>query len=289
MPFRRPRFPQLISRGHVLSKFRRIQKRELGDTVSKVCIELESLYRTVPWVKVEKLRELSRMKHIKRFSQDKANELVNDAREVIDEHCEGLSKRCIETSEKLLEIEKETEDDGKGANELLIEMAELAKDFAEETSKESIEQKLLEYKDEYFSHMDGISNQRFDGVKKGFVRIVEGIKKVIEVDFDPSLESAKINEALTYGFRSVHPVINGYVSYLENGIGDTTPEEVREDLEPITKFASDDSMFIYEVEHDELERKIKTICTEEAKKEDIQKHCITLLEAVKALPVKYKE
>ena len=137
--------------------------------------------------------------------------------------------------------------------------------------------------------MDGISNQRFDGVKKGFVRIVEGIKKVIEVDFDPSLESAKINEALTYGFRSVHPVINGYVSYLENGIGDTTPEEVREDLEPITKFASDDSMFIYEVEHDELERKIKTICTEEAKKEDIQKHCITLLEAVKALPVKYKE
>ena len=289
MPFRRPRFPISLSRGHVLSKFRKIRQRELGDTVSKICIELETLYRSVPWMKVEKLRELSRMKNIRNFSKDKAQELLDNAQEVINEHCEQLSECCFETRDKLMEILDGLDEADEATQELLNMLSEQADEFGNETAKESIEEKLAEYHGEFFSHMDGISEKRFDGLKKGFVQIVDGIKEVIEVDFNASIESAKINKALTYGFSSIQAVISGYLTFLEKGIADDDLEETKQDLKPITKYKGDDSMFIYKVDHDELERKIKTICTEEAKKEDIQKHCITLLQAVKSLPAKYKE
>ena len=289
MPFRRPRFPVPLSRGHVISKFRRLRKRELSDTVGRVCIGLETAYRSVPWMKLEKLRELARMKNIRSFSQEKAQQLVDDAKEVIEEHCEKLSEHCFEVRDQLLEIEKETGDEDEKVKELFATLSESADSFGNETAKESVMQKLAEYHEDFFAHMGNIADDRFGKLKQGFVKVVEGVKTVIEADFDAGKETPKINEALTYGFKTVQAVIKGYLNFVENGLVEADLEESKEELEPIAKYDKDSSMFIYEVEHDELERKIKTICTEEAKKEDIQKHCITLLEAVKALPTKYKE
>jgi hypothetical protein len=285
MPWRKPTIPQQLTSGFIVSNLSRRQKRELAQTLKAPLDELQKQFRTIPWNKLE-MRDLMRLKQIKTFDRDVFEQMFDEAREVIDNDCSKLAEETLKIRDQILEIEKNESDDGKGTKELLLEIAEKAELFSQQLSKEALEEHLQELRNQ---HMEGLNKQleiRFTQLKKGLVQIVEKIKKAKEADFSAGAESTL---AVTYGYTGVQPTIKDYINYAEKGIGDLDGETVKQELEPLSKFSGDSSLFTSMVENDELERKAGAIVTGDTDSEEIKKHCITILQAVRALPSRYKE
>ena len=285
MPWRKPIFPQQLTSGFIVSNLTRRQKRELAGTLKAPFDELQKLYRTIPWNKLE-MRDLVRFKQIKTFDSDAFQQMFDEAKDVIENHCLTFAEECLKIRDQLLEIEKNESDDGKGTKELLIEVSEKAELLSQQLGKEVLEEHLQELRDQHMADLNKQLDIRFTQLKKGLVQIVEKIKKAKEADFSGGSASTL---AVTYGYTGVQPTIKDYINYAEKGIGDFDVETVKSELEPISKFSGDSSLFTKEVENDELERKAGAIVTDETDSEEIKKHCITILKAVRALPSRYKE
>lgn len=285
MPWRKPIFPQQLSTGFIASNFARRQKRELGETLKAPCEELQKQYRTIPWNKLE-MRDLMRMRQINTFDKDAFEQLFTEAREVIDDNCAQLSEQCLQIRDKILEIEKSESDDGKGTKELLIEMSEKAELFGQELSKEPLEEHLKELRDQHMASLNKQLEQRFTQFKKGLVQILEKIKKAKENEFEAGAESTS---AVTYGYVGVQPIIKNYITFLEKGIGDISAETAKKELEPLTKFSGDKSLFSTTSYNDELEADMGAIVNDESSTGDIKKHCVTILQALRAIPSRYKD
>lgn len=272
-----------------MSNFNRRQKRELGETVKKICDELAVLYRAIQWKPIE-MRDLARLKNIRTFNKDEFEQIFTDASEAVDNFCATLSDKCFEAKDQILEIEKGEDDDGKGTKELLVEISEKAELFGQQLSKETFEAHFQEVRKE---HMDFLNKQvdlRLKQVKNGIVRIVKDIKKVVDLEFEAESEPEKINGALTYGYVGILSPVKEYLSYLEKGMGDADFEETKKDFEPYFQFARDEkSIFKVKIENEALERDIAAVVNDETEADDVKPHCIKILETVRALPAKYKE
>ena len=77
--------------------------------------------------------------------------------------------------------------------------------------------------------------------------------------------------------------------FLEKGIGDIDAETAKKELEPLTKFSSDKSLFSTTSYNDELEADMGAIVNDESSADDIKNHCITILQALRAIPARYKD
>ena len=290
MTWKKPIFPQALSKGYIMSNFNKRQKRELALTVSETCRELFSNYQSIPWNKMA-MRDLARFKNVNNFSRDSFQQIFDEAKEVVNTDFTKLVEQCYQVRDKLLAIEKDEADDGKGTKELLTEMTEKTEWLAQQLSKELLEEHLQELHDTHLAFLNKQIESRLKQLKDGIIKIVEEIKKVVELEFDASDEgkAKKINGAFAYGYRGIQSVIKGYFTYVEKGLGNTDPETFKQDMEPLTKFSGDRSLLAFTVENEMLERDIGAFVTDEADSEDIKKHCKKILEAVRALPGKYKD
>ena len=285
MPWRKPIFPQQLSAGFITSNFARRQRRELGEPLKALSDELQKQYRTIPWNKLE-MRDLARMRQINTFDRNAFEQLFTDAREVIDDNCAKLSEQCLQLRDKILEMEKSESDDGKGTKELLIEISEKAELFGQELGKEPLEEHLKELRDQHKASLDKQLEQRFTQFKRNLVQILEKIKKAKEKDFEAGSESTG---AVTYGYVGVQPIIKNYIMFLEKGIGSVGADTVRKELEPLTKFSEDKSLFSTTTYNEEFEADMGAIVNDDSSSDDIKKHCITILQALRAIPSRYKD
>ena len=280
-------FPQQLSGGFIVSNFSRRQKRELGETLKSLCEELQNQYRTIPWNKLE-MKDLVRLKLIKTFDESVFQQMFDEARDVIETHCVKLAEECIKIRDQVLAIEKAEADDGKGTKDLLVEISEKAELFSQQLGKEPIEEHLQELHDQHMAALNKQFELRFTQLKKGLVQIVEKIKVAKEHEFDPS-EEGKVIVAVTYGYTGVQPNIKEYINFVEKGLGNLDLETVKKELEPLSKFSGDSSLFSAKSYSDELERDVGAIVNDETDADDVKKHCITILQALRALPARYKE
>ncbi len=285
MPWRKPIFPQQLSAGFITSNFARRQRRELGEPLKALSDELQKQYRTIPWNKLE-MRDLARMRQINTFDRNAFEQLFTDAREVIDDNCAKLSEQCLQLRDKILEMEKSESDDGKGTKELLIEISEKAELFGQELGKEPLEEHLKELRDQHKASLDKQLEQRFTQFKRNLVQILEKIKKAKEKDFEAGSESTG---AVTYGYVGVQPIIKNYIMFLEKGIGSVGADTVRKELEPLTKFSEDKSLFSTTSYNEEFEADMGAIVNDDSSADDIKKHCIAILQALRAIPSRYKD
>ncbi len=285
MPWRKPIFPQQLTSGFIVSNLSRRQKRELAETLKAPCDELQKQFRTIPWNKLE-MRDLMRLKQIKTFDRDAFQQMFDEANDVIENHCVKLAEECLKLRDQILEIEKNEPDDGKGTKQVLIDVSEKAELLSQQLSKEPLEAHLQETREQHMAALNKQLDIRFTQLKKGLVQIVEKIKKAKDANFSAGTESTL---AVTYGYTGVQPTIKDYIGYAEKGIGDFDPETVKGELEPLSKFSGDSSLFTQKVENDELERDVGAIVTDETDSEEIKQHCITILQAVRALPSRYKD
>lgn len=285
MPWRKPIFPQQLTGGFIVSNLTRRQKRELAETLKAPLDELQKQYRTIPWNKLE-MRDLMRLKQIKTFDPDAFQQMFDEAKDVIENHCLTFAEECLKIRDQILEIEKNESDDGKGTKGLLIEVSEKADLLSQQLGREPLEEHLQELRDQHMAALNKQLEIRFTQLKKGLVQIVGNIKKAKDSNFSASSESTL---AVTYGYTGVQPMIKDYIHYTEKGIGDFDAETVKEELEPLSKFSGDSSLFTTMVDNDELERKTGAIVTDETDSEEIKQHCVTILKAVRALPAKYKD
>ena len=285
MPWRKPIFPQQLSAGFITSNFARRQRRELGEPLKALSDELQKQYRTIPWNKLE-MRDLARMRQINTFDRNAFEQLFTDAREVIDDNCAKLSEQCLQLRDKILEMEKSESDDGKGTKELLIEISEKAELFGQELGKEPLEEHLKELRDQHKASLDKQLEQRFTQFKRNLVQILEKIKKAKEKDFEAGSESTG---AVTYGYVGVQPIIKNYIMFLEKGIGSVGADTVRKELEPLTKFSEDKSLFSTTTYNEEFEADMGAIVNDDSSADDIKKHCIAIVQALRAIPSRYKD
>ena len=287
MPFKKPNIPQQLTSGFIVSNLSRRQKRELAQTLKAPFDNLQKQYYSIPWAKLE-MRDLARLKQIKTFDPEVFQRLFDEAKAVIENDCSKFAEEVLKIRDQILEAEKNEGDDGKGTKELLMEVSEKAELFSQELSKEALEEQLLQLRDEHMQALNKQLEVRFAQLKRGLVEIVEKIKTAKENDFDPSNEG-KVIIAVTYGYTGVQPIIKDYINYAEKGIGDFDAETVKDELEPLSRFSGDSSLFSSKVENDELEREVGAIVTSDTDSEDVKNHCITILKAVRALPARYKE
>lgn len=287
MTWKRPIFPRQLSKAFIVSGFSRLKKRELGNTVADICTQLYDMYRVIKLNKVE-VRNLAPFRMINSFDKDKFEQLFSEAREIANNECAGLSEQCIQVRDQILEMEKNEEDEG--AKKILLEISDQADLLGQALSVESIEAHIQETHDQHIAFLNEQLEKEFKRLKAGFVRIVEDIKKVIELQFDASSETAKIAGAITFGYIGIQATINHFSKYLEKGLGHIDIETYKKDMEPLTKFSGDKSLLTVDVDEDEFyERESKAIIGDSTSAEDVKKHCITLLQAVRTLPGKYKE
>ena len=114
-------------------------------------------------------------------------------------------------------------------------------------------------------------------------------KKVIELKFDASSETAKVASAITFGYSGIQSFIKNYSKFTEIGLGDIDAETYKRDMEPLTKFSEDKSLFALKSYSEFYERDTKAVVTENTEVEDVKKHCVNILKAVRALPPRYKQ
>lgn len=285
MPWRKPTIPQQLTGGFIISNLTRRNKRELGQTLKASCDELQKQYRGISWNKLE-MRELLRMKQIKTFDKDTFDHLFDEARDLIESHCSKLADESLKFRDLVLESEKNESDDGKGTKELLVEISEKAEAFSQQLGKEPLEEHLNELRDQHMAAFYKQVDLRCTQLKKGLEQIVEKIKKSKEGDFSGGSEST---QAVTYGYTGVQPILKDLVVFAEKGIGDVDAETLKKELEPMSKFSGDKSLFTKMVDNEELERKAGAIVTKETGSEEIKNHCVAILQAVRALPARYKE
>ena len=285
MPWRKPIFPQQLTSGFIVSNLSRRQKRELAETLKAPCDELQKQFRAIPWNKLE-MRDLMRLKQIKTFDRDAFQQMFDEADDVIENHCVKLAEECLKLRDQILEIEENEPDDGKGTKQVLMDALEKVELLRQQLSEEVLEEHLQETREQHMAALNKQLEIRFTQLKKGLVQIVEKIKKVVAAEFSAGPESTL---AITYGYTGVQPTIKDYISYAEKGIGDFDAETVKRELEPLSKFSGDSSLFTQTVNNDELERDVAAIVTNETDLEEIKKHCGTILQAVRALPARYKD
>ncbi len=286
MTWRRPNFPSKLSVGVVGAGFNRIQQRELGDTVKAMLAPLPNQSRAIKWAALE-MRDLSRHRVIDRFDQDAFQMIFDDARALVDNECKALHDELLKVNDQILSLEKES--DNEGAKKLLQEISEQLVLFSQALSKETLEEHIKNTREQHMAFFKTQIDQRFKRLKDAFAKIVKGIQKVIELKFDASSEAESVNDALTFGYSLIQNYIKDFSTYVEKGLWDIDIETFKNDLEPITKFAGDESLFAFSGYSEMYERDIKVIASDETESEDVKKHCITILQAVRALPSRYKE
>lgn len=286
MPWKKPILPLKLTKGQVISGFKRIRKPEMSVDMGNLVESLNASYRSIPWVKLE-LRTLARFKMITTFDKGAFDQVFDEAREVAQNNCPELFEQCIQVRDQVLEIEKNEADDA--AKQLLIEMSEQADLLSQSVSPEVLEAHLQEAYDQHMAALNQQLQNQFKQLKAGFVRIVKDIKKVIELEFDASSETAKVASAITFGYVGIHNIIKLYHKYVEQGIGDINIETFENDLAPLTKYSGDKSLFSFSSYSEFYERDGKAIVTEETDADAVKNHCITLLKAVRALPSRYKD
>lgn len=286
MPWKKPMLPLKLTKGPVISSFKKIRKPEMSVEMGNLVEKLNASYRSTQWVKLE-LRSLSRFKMITTFDKDAFDQVFNEAREIAETNCAELFEQCALVRDKVLEIEKSETDDS--AKQLLLEMSEQADLLSQSLSPEALEAYLQEARDQHMASLNQQLENQFKQLKAGFARIVNNIKKVIELEFDASSETAKVASAITFGYVGIHNIIKLYHKYVEIGLGDIDIETFEKDLEPITKYSGDKSLFSFSSYSEFYERDGKAIVTEDTDADAVKQHCITLLEAVRALPSRYKD
>ena len=77
--------------------------------------------------------------------------------------------------------------------------------------------------------------------------------------------------------------------FLEKGIGSVGADTVRKELEPLTKFSEDKSLFSTTSYNEEFEADMGAIVNDDSSADDIKKHCIAILQALRAIPSRYKD
>lgn len=286
MAWKKPMLPRQLTTGFIASSFNRLQKRELGETLKNLCAPLNEQYRKIKWNMIE-MRNLFRLKIIDKFEKDDFQQQFDDARAVVSNDCKAFTDACEQVRDQVRSLEKA--EDNEAAKAFLVEISEQADLLAQALSQETLESHLQTTYDEHMAHLNQQLEQRFKQVKTGIIRIVEGIKKVIELEFDASSDADTVNGAVTYGYGGINSVFKNYAVYLEKGIGEVDIETYKKDLEPLTKFSGDKSLYTFEAYSEFYERDNKVIIGEDTDAEDVKKHCITLLKAVRELPSRYKE
>lgn len=285
MPWKKPILSPKLSKGSVVSSFKRIRKLELSAELGDLFGTLNELYRKIPWIKIE-LRSLARFKMITTFDKDAFEKLFDEANEIVENDGKELFDQCVLVRDRVLEIEQGETDEN--AKKLLLEMSEQIDLLIQSVSPEALKTHLQEARDQHMAFLNQQLEKHFEQLKAGFVRIVNDIKKVIELKFDASSETAKVASAITFGYVGIHNIIKLYHKYVELGLGNIDIETFEKDLEPITKYSGDKSLFSFSSYSEFYERDGKAIVTEETDADAVKEHCVTLLKAVRALPSKYK-
>jgi len=276
--------PRELTPGFILSSFNRLRKRELGETLKETCTPISDIHRKTQWRAIE-MTDLMRYKIIDKFEKDVFEGFFDSAREIIEGDCKAIVDLCAEIQNQIASIEEEEE----AVKKLLSDISTKAEEFAQALSKEAMEEHLQIKRDEHMAHLNKQVEQNFKRLKDSIAKIVKDIKGVMEVDFDASSETDKVAGAITYGFVSIQSIIKRFSIYLEKGLGTINFETFKKDLEPLTKFSGDESLYAFESYSEFYERDGKAIVTEETEADDVKKHCITLLKAVRELPSRYKE
>lgn len=289
MPWKRPIFPQQLFKNPVAAKFNKMQKRELGQTVGNICDPLNKQFRAIPWNQI-KIGNLSRFRMINTFDKDAFEQMFSEAREVVNNHCPAFSEQCMQVHDQILEIEKNEEEDGTDTKKLLLEIAEQAKLTSQTLGAEELEKQIQETHDEHMALLNQQLEKQLKGLKDAIAKIVTGIEKVIELEFDAGSETETVAGAIEFGYSGIQNYIKNYSKFTEKGLGDIDLETYKKDLEPLTKFSGDESLFVLEGTYSDFyERDTKAIVNDSSESEDVKKHCITLLKAVRALPSRYKD
>lgn len=286
MTWKKPNFPRQLTVSFVSSSFNRLRKREIGESLKTTCAPAYDKYRAVPWRTLE-MKDLVRHKMVNQFDKEAFQQIFTDARAVIDNETKTLADECASIREQVSAME--AKEDDPAAKKIFSEMIEQADLMCQALSKETLEEFIQSTHDQHMANLSQQVEQRFKRLKDAFVKIVNNIKKVIDLEFDASSHSDVINTSLTFGYSIIQNYIKDFAVFVEKGVWVIDIDTYRKELEPITKFSDDKSLFAFDGYSDAYERDIKLVANEDTEAEDVKKHCISILKAVRELPSRYKE
>ena len=117
-----------------------MQKRDLAINLIEDCDAIGALYRDVPWNSLT-LRDFDSYKD----KPARVKFMLDAAQKVVDQHFGPLAEKCRLFHDKVIELEKNEVEDGSGAKDFLLEIAQAADTLCKGLDKEAIEKHLKHF------------------------------------------------------------------------------------------------------------------------------------------------